>query len=56
MIENAAELGAAVERAAALQPRFEPIQRKALEASLDPSPEPASERQARAILALVARR
>ena len=53
VIERADELGAALDRAAALQPRFEPLQRAALAASLDPSPEPASERQARAILDFV---
>jgi hypothetical protein len=53
VIERAAELGPAMARAGSLQPRFEPLQRAALAASLDPSPIPASERQARAILDFV---
>ncbi|HXH00389.1 MAG TPA: glycosyl transferase [Sphingomicrobium sp.] len=53
VIERPEELGPALERAAALQPVFEPLQREATKRSLDPSPEPASERQARAILDFV---
>ena len=53
VIDSADQLPAAVRRASALQPQFEPLQRAAVAASLDPSPEPASERQARAILEFV---
>ena len=53
VIEGADQLGPALGRAAALQPGFEPLQRAATAASLDPSPEPASARQARAILDFV---
>ncbi|MFC7536627.1 glycosyl transferase [Sphingomonas sp. GCM10030256] len=53
VIEQAAELGPALNRAAELQPQFEPVQRAALQRSIDPSPVPASERQAAAILEFV---
>lgn len=55
VIESADELRGAVERSASLQPQFEALQRAAVAASLDPSAEPASERQARAILDFVRR-
>jgi len=50
VIERPEDLGSALERAEALQPEFEPAQIAATIRSTDPSPEPASERQARAIL------
>jgi hypothetical protein len=50
VIESLDALPEALARAAALQPRFEPLQRKALAASIDQGESPASERQARAIL------
>lgn len=50
VIERIAQLGPALDRARELQPRFEDAQRRMTAMSLDPSPEPASERQARAIL------
>ena len=50
VIDDVSDLGPALARAAELQPGFEPLQRAAVERSLSPSPEPASERQARAIL------
>lgn len=50
VIDHPDDLAAAIARAAALQPDFEPIQRAALARSIDDSPVPASERQARAIL------
>lgn len=50
VIDRIDDLGPALARAAGIQPRFEPLQRAAVASSLDPSPEPASERQARAIL------
>lgn len=53
VIEDIAELGPALARAAALQPQFESLQREALARSIDPCPTPASERQARAILDFV---
>jgi hypothetical protein len=53
VIESAGQLGSALDRAEEIQSRFEPLQRAAVERSLDPSPEPASERQARAILDFV---
>lgn len=56
VIEAVGELGPALARAAAMQPQFEPIQRAALAASIDPSPVLASERQAEAILAFAAAR
>ena len=51
VIEHPQDLGPALERAHDLQPRFESAQIAALVRSIDPSPELASERQARAILA-----
>ena len=56
VIEDVAELGPALARAADLQPRFDPLQRAALAHSIDPSPTPASQRQARAILDFVSAR
>lgn len=56
VIEQVADLGPALIRAAELQPSFEPLQRDALRHSLDPAREPASERQARAILDFVSGR
>lgn len=53
VIEEVGELGPALDRAAALQPRFESLQRAALAHSLDPSDELASDRQAEAILAFI---
>ncbi len=53
VIDHAEALGPAIERAAAMQPDFEPLQRAALRHSIDPSPVPASERQATAILDFV---
>lgn len=50
VIERAEELGPALDQASALQPRFEPVQRRMSEISIEPSPRPASERQAVAIL------
>lgn len=55
VIERADQLAAAIERAATMQPTFEPLQRAALLRSIDFSPVPASERQARAILNFVTR-
>lgn len=46
VVEDVADLGPALSRAAELQPQYEPIQREALEASVDPSPVPASVRHA----------
>lgn len=51
VIERAEDLRPALELAAELQPRFEQAQRRMLARSVDPSDEPASGRQARAILA-----
>ena len=56
VIEEVGELGPALARAAELQPQYEPIQRAALAASIDPSPVAASQRQAEAILAFVTAR
>lgn len=56
VIEEVAELGPALARAAALQPDYEPLQRAAVARSLDSSPSPASERQAQAILRFVTAR
>lgn len=56
VIEDVAELGPALERAARLHPHYEPAQRAALQRSIDPSPVPASERQAQAILEFVRER
>jgi hypothetical protein len=53
VVEDLSELQAVLDRAAALQPRFEAAQREAFERSIDPSPVPASERQADAILEFV---
>ena len=53
VIERAEELPLALARAEELQPQFEPLQRKAMEASIDDSPIPASKRQADAILEFV---
>jgi hypothetical protein len=53
VVEDLQELEAALDRAGELQPMFEDAQRKMTARSVDPSPEPASERQARAILSLV---
>jgi hypothetical protein len=55
VIESVEDLGPALTRADELQPQFEPLQRELVERSLDPSPVPASERQARAILDFIAR-
>ena len=53
VIERVEELGPALRRAAKIQPEFAEAQRLMTAKSLDPSPEPASERQARAILDFV---
>lgn len=53
VIERPEELGPALARAAELQPQFEPLQRTAMEDSIDESPVPASQRQADAILAFM---
>jgi hypothetical protein len=53
VIERAEELGPALARAAELQPRYEPLQREAIERSIDSSSVPASKRQADAILAFI---
>jgi len=50
VIDSLDELPAALERAKSMQSAFEPLQRKLSAASIDESSEPASERQARAIL------
>ena len=50
VIERPDELGPALARAEELQAQFEPLQRRAMEASIDTSPIPASKRQADAIL------
>ena len=50
VIERVEELRPALDRAAELQPGFEAAQIAATRRSIDTSPEPASERQARAIL------
>ena len=50
VIEQLSELRPALERAAALEARFAPLQREALAHSIDQSPIPASVRQADAIL------
>lgn len=55
VIESVEDLGPALDRADELQPGFEPLQRKLVERSLDPSETPASERQARAILDFISR-
>lgn len=56
VIEDLAELAPALARADALQPGFEPVQRAMIARSIDDSPLPASERQARAILDFIAAR
>ena len=53
VIERPEELEPALARAEELQPAFEPLQRAALEDSIDASPVPASRRQADAILAFI---
>ena len=53
VIEEVSELGPALDRAAELQPRYEPIQREWLAKSLDPSPVAASVRHADALLRFV---
>ena len=50
VIEDIAGLAPALARAEAMQPQFEPLQRELTARSIDQSPLPASERQARAIL------
>jgi hypothetical protein len=55
VIERVEDLAPALDRAHQLQPGFEEAQRRMTERSLCPSPEPASERQARAILAFARR-
>ena len=50
VIERPEELEGALERAHELQPQFEEVQLASLSRSLDPGSEPASDRQARAIL------
>jgi hypothetical protein len=55
VIETVEELGPALARADELQPQFEPLQRELVGRSLDPTPIPASQRQARAILDFIAR-
>jgi hypothetical protein len=55
VIEQPQDLAAALDRAFELQPGFEPTQRAAMRESIDEDGEPASKRQADAILAFVAR-
>jgi hypothetical protein len=55
VIESLDELPAALGRATALQPQFEPAQRQMFAASIDAGDGAASERQAQAILAFVRR-
>jgi hypothetical protein len=55
VIEHPADLRGALERAHELQPGFEAAQRAAAQRSIDPAPEPASERQALAILTFARR-
>jgi hypothetical protein len=50
VINRPEDLAAALERAGDLQPQFVEAQRRAFERSIDPGPEPASLRQARAIM------
>jgi hypothetical protein len=50
VIDDVEELGPALERAQGLQPQFEDAQRKLAAKSHDVAKEPASERQASAIL------
>lgn len=56
VIETPEELGPALARAEELQTRFEPLQRAAMDASIDDSPVLASKRQADAILEFVGTR
>jgi CDP-glycerol glycerophosphotransferase (TagB/SpsB family) len=49
VIDHPEDLGAALGRAYEVQPQFEEAQREAFNRAVDPSPEPASQRQARAI-------
>lgn len=56
VIERPEELGPALDRAEALQPNFQSLQRRAMLESIDESPVPASRRQADAILDLARRR
>lgn len=55
VIDRPEQLGPALARAHALQPEYEPLQRAAMADSIEEGPEPASRRQADAILALAAR-
>lgn len=55
VIERPEELGPALARARSLQPQYEPLQRAAMADAIDASPEPASKRQAAAILDLARR-
>jgi hypothetical protein len=55
VIESVDDLPGALDKAAGLQPLFEPAQRQMYAASIDASGGPASERQAEAILAFVNR-
>lgn len=55
VIERVDDLGPSLERAARMQPQYEALQKELVEQSLDPSPTPASERQAQAILDFIAR-
>jgi hypothetical protein len=56
VIDDLADLAPALARAAAVQPQFDAVQREMTARSIDPSPVPASERQARAILDFVTAR
>ena len=49
VIDHPEDLEAALGRASEVQPQFEEAQREAFNRAVDPSPEPASQRQARAI-------
>ncbi len=55
VIERPEQLGPALAKAQALQSRYAPLQRAAMADSIEDSPEPASKRQADAILALARR-
>ena len=55
VIESVRDLVPALARAESVQPQYEALQKELVERSLDPSPTPASERQARAILDYIAR-
>lgn len=55
VIDRPEQLGPALARAGALQAQFEPLQRAAMADSIEDSPEPASRRQADAILAFARR-